>query len=68
MVSIMDTVNNEEDSYYYIEKKLKDDVRKLGAAAWPALASRAGLSNLEFFRLLKDQEGLGKKGILWHLR
>lgn len=30
LVSIMDTVNNEADSYYYIDKKLRDDIRDAG--------------------------------------
>lgn len=64
MVSIMDTVNNEEDSYYYIVKKLKDDIREAGRKCVESFGVRSRFVHLEFFRLLKDQEGIGKKGDL----
>lgn len=64
MVSIMDTVNNEEDSYYYIVKKLKDDIRQAGRRCVESFGVRSRFVHLEFFRLLKDQEGIGKKGEL----
>ena len=62
MVSIMDTVNNEEDSYYYIEKKLKEDVRDAGRRCIASFGVKSRFVHLEFFRLNKDQDGLGKKG------
>lgn len=62
MVSIMDTVNKEEDSYYYIDKKLKDDVRDAGRRCVASFGVESRFVHLEFFRLLKDQDGLGKKG------
>ena len=62
MTSIMDIVNNEEDSYYYIVKELKDDVRDAGRRTVKSFGVYSRFVHLEFFRLLKDQEGLGKKG------
>ena len=62
LVSIMDTVNNEEDSYYYIDKTLKDDVREAGRRCVKSFGVKSRFVHLEFFRLLRDQAGLGKKG------
>ncbi len=62
LVSIMDTVNNEADSYYYIDKKLRDDIRDAGRRCVKSFGVKSRFIHLEFFRLLKDQDGLGKKG------
>lgn len=62
MTSIMDIVNNEEDSYYYIVKQLEDDVRDAGRRTIVAFGVKSRFVHLEFFRLLCDHEGLGKTG------
>lgn len=62
MNSIMDIVNNEEDSYYYIVKELESDIRDAGRRCIESFGVRSRFVHLEFFRLNKDQEGLGHKG------
>ena len=60
--SIMDTVNNKDNSLYYIVKDLPDDVRNAGRATVKSFSVKSRFVHFEFFRLYKDQEGLGKKG------
>lgn len=60
--SIMDIVNNEEDSCYYIVKELAKDVREAGRAAAKSFGVKSRFVHLEFFRLLKDHKYLGRKG------
>ncbi len=59
--SIMDIVNNEDNSLYYIVKHLADDTRKAGRAAVKSFGVKSRFVHFEFFRLLKDQP-IGKKG------
>ena len=61
-MSIMDIVNNKDNSIFYIRKKLPDDIREMGRAAVKSFGVRSRFIHFEFFRLLRDQEGLGKKG------
>ncbi|MCI8659143.1 MAG: ATP-grasp domain-containing protein [Lachnospiraceae bacterium] len=61
-MSIMDIVNNLDNSIYYIVKKLPEDTRKAGRAAVKAFGVKSRFVHFEFFRLTKDQEGMGKKG------
>lgn len=61
-MSIMDIVNNEDNSIYYILKKLPEDTRKAGRATVKSFGVKSRFVHFEFFRLLADQEGLGKKG------
>ncbi len=61
-MSIMDIVNDEDNSIYYIRKTLPADVCKAGRAAVKAWGVRSRFVHFEFFRLTKDQAGLGKKG------
>ena len=61
-VSIMDVVNNNDNSIFYIRKKLPDDIREMGRATAKSFGVRSRFVHFEFFRLLRDQEGLGKKG------
>ena len=61
-MSIMDIVNNEDNSIYYILKSLPEDTRKAGRATVKAFGVKSRFVHFEFFRLLSDQEGLGKKG------
>ena len=60
--SIMDIVNNLDNSIYYIVKDLPDDVRAAGRATVKSFGVKSRFVHFEFFRLTKDQEGLGKKG------
>ena len=61
-MSIMDIVNNEDNSIYYILKKLPEDTRRAGRAAVKSFGVKSRFVHFEFFRLTRDQEGLGKKG------
>lgn len=61
-MSIMDIVNNEDNSIYYIVKNLPEDIRKAGRAAVKSFGVKSRFVHFEFFRLTQDQEGMGKKG------
>ncbi len=63
-VSIMDIVNNNDNSLFYILKDLPEDTRQLGRATVKSFSVKSRFIHFEFFRLLQDQEGLGKKGQL----
>lgn len=61
-MSIMDIVNNNDNSIYYILKNLPEDTRAAGRATVKSFGVKSRFVHFEFFRLQKDQEGLGKKG------
>ena len=61
-MSIMDIVNNEDNSIYYIVKDLAADTRKAGRATVKSFGVKSRFVHFEFFRLTQDQEGMGKKG------
>lgn len=63
-VSIMDIVNEQQSSLFYILKKLPADTRKAGRAVVKAFGVKSRFVHFEFFRLQRDQEGLGKTGDL----
>ncbi len=60
-ISIMDIVNNNDNSIYYIVKDLAEDVRAAGRAAVKSFGVRSRFVHFEFFRLTQDQY-MGKKG------
>ena len=60
--SIMDIVNNNDNSIYYIVKDLPEDTRAAGRATVKSFGVKSRFVHFEFFRLLSDHEGLGKKG------
>ena len=60
--SIMDTVNDNGDSVYYLVKDVPEQVRYAGHRTIKAFNVRSRFVHLEFFILNEDQEGLGKKG------
>ncbi len=60
--NLMEVVNNNDNSLYYIHKELPEDVRKAGRATVKSFVVRSRFVHFEFFRLNKDHEGLGKKG------
>lgn len=66
-MSIMDIVNNEDNSIFYILKHLPEDTKAMGRATVKSFGVKSRFVHFEFFRLLKDQEGLGKKGDLMAL-
>ena len=62
--SVMDVVNQNEDSLFYIVKDLPDDTRAAGRATVKSFGVKSRFVHLEFFRLLEDNEALGKAGEL----
>ncbi len=63
-VSLMDVVNDNQESIYYLHKEVPEDVRDVGLRTVAAFGVKSRFVHLEFFRLNEDQEGLGKKGDL----
>ena len=61
-MSIMDIVNEADNSIYYILKDLPEDTRAAGRATVKSFNVKSRFVHFEFFRLTEDQEGLGKKG------
>ncbi|MDD7174179.1 MAG: ATP-grasp domain-containing protein [Clostridiales bacterium] len=62
MDSIMDTVNTNGNSCYYIEKELPEAMRDVGRRTVAAFGVKSRFVHLEFFVLNDDQPALGKKG------
>ena len=60
--SIMDIVNDNDNSIYYIVRELADDVRAAGRATVKSFGVRSRFIHFEFFRLTQDQPGMGQKG------
>ena len=60
--SIMDIVNNKDNSCYYIVKDLPEDTRAAGRATVKSFGVKSRFVHFEFFRLTQDQKGLGKAG------
>ena len=61
-LSLMDVVNNNGDSVYYLVKEIPEKVRQAGLATIKSFGVKSRFVHLEFFILNEDQEGLGKKG------
>ena len=61
-LSIMDIVNENGNCVYYIVKDLPDDTRKAGRATVKSFGVKSRFVHFEFFRLTKNQKGMGKKG------
>ena len=60
--SLMDIVNGNGDSVYYLVKDLPETIRDAGLRTVEAFGVKSRFIHLEFFVLNEDQEGLGKKG------
>lgn len=60
--SLMDVVNNNGDSVYYLVKELPEKIRDAGLRTVKSFGVKSRFVHLEFFILHEDQEGLGKKG------
>ena len=61
-MSVMDIVNDLDNSIYYIVKDLPEDTRAAGRATVKSFGVKSRFVHFEFFRLTQDQEGMGKKG------
>lgn len=59
--SLMDVVNTNDNSVFYIVKEPFADVKKLGRKTLKAFGVKNRFVHFEFFRLLSDQR-IGKKG------
>lgn len=60
--SVMDIVNSGDNCRYHIVKELAADVREAGRKTVKSFGVKSRFVHFEFFRLLKDHAGLGKKG------
>ena len=60
--SLMDIVNDQSDSIYYIVKELPAEVIDAGQRTVKAFGVRSRFVHLEYFVLNEDQNGLGRKG------
>ena len=60
--SVADIVNNKDHLSYYTCNEVPEDLREKGRAVVKAFQVHSRFFHLEFFRLLQDKEGLGKKG------
>ena len=60
--SLMDVVNDNKESLYYLHKEIPAEVRDAGLRTVAAFGVKSRFVHLEFFRLTEDQEGLGKAG------
>lgn len=60
-VSIMDVVNNNDNSIYYMVNEPFPDVRDAGRRTVKAFGVKSRFVHFEFFRLTRDQR-IGKKG------
>ena len=60
--SLMDVVNEDGDSLYYLVKELPEGIRDAGLRTVKSFGVKSRFIHLEFFVLNDDQPGLGKKG------
>ena len=59
---IMDVVNDQSSMYYYSLREIPYDLKQAGHACVIAFYTAGRCFHMEFFKLLEDKEGLGKKG------
>ncbi|VEH38109.1 Phosphoribosylamine--glycine ligase [Fusobacterium varium] len=62
-VPIMDIVNEQADVMYYSYKEIPEDLKEAGRKVVQAFDTNSRFFHCEFFRLLNDKKGLGKKEI-----
>ena len=60
--SIMDVVNTNDNSIYYIVKDLPEDTRRAGRATVKSFGVKNRFVHFEFFRLTADHPHMGKTG------
>lgn len=63
-ISIMDIVNNQGNSFFYILKELPEDTLRMGRATVKSFGVKNRFIHFEFFRLTKHHPGLGNAGDL----
>ena len=61
---IMDVVNDQSSMYYYSLREIPYDLKQAGHACVKAFYTAGRCFHMEFFKLLEDKEGLGKREIL----
>lgn len=61
-IPIMDIVNEQADVMYYSYKEIPEDLKEAGRKVVQAFDTNSRFFHCEFFRLLNDKKGLGKKG------
>ena len=61
-VPIMDIVNNGMDVMYYSYREIPEDLKEAGRKVVQTFDTNSRFFHCEFFRLLEDKLGLGKKG------
>lgn len=59
---IMDVVNQADECLYWSERKIPEDLDRIGTAVIKAFNIRGRFFHTEYFRLTEDKPGLGKKG------
>ena len=59
---IMDVVNDASSMYYYSLREIPYDLKQAGRACVKAFYTAGRCFHMEFFRMLEDKKGLGKKG------
>ena len=60
--SIMDVVNENSDMHYYSLRNIPDKLAELGRSVVKEFPVNRRFFHCEFFKLLEDRPGLGKKG------
>ncbi|RRD40901.1 ATP-grasp domain-containing protein [Leptotrichia sp. OH3620_COT-345] len=60
--TIMDIVNEGLDLYYYVRKELPKKLIDAGRRTVKGFGVKSRFIHMEFFKLLEDKKGLGKKG------
>jgi len=60
--SLMDVVNTNDNSIYYIVNELPEEMLDIGRRTVKSFGVKSRFIHLEYFVLNCDQEGLGKKG------
>ncbi len=60
--SIMDIVNKKLDLSYYVDKEMPEALRQLGRRTVKTFGVSNRFVHLEFFRLDRNRDGLGRKG------
>lgn len=61
---IMEIVHRQDHLAYYSERNIPSDLRKAGKAVLKAFKAKGRWFHLEFFRLARDHQGIGKQGDL----
>ena len=60
--SLMDVVNENKDTWYYVKKEVEPDLLEAGVKTLLSFGTKSRYFHLEFFRANSDKEGRWKKG------